>query len=100
MSEESDAAEKPTTDVHTTDEAKKEAEQARLAKTFRLIAGEEVLLTKRPSTFAFLGMLQYCYALKAFLCRLRSIATLTDHFVRCLSVRHTFGVSHPITLDW
>ena len=56
MSEESDAAETPTTDVHTTDEAKKEAEQARLAKTFRLIAGEEVLLTKRPSTFAFLGM--------------------------------------------
>ena len=56
MSEESDAAGTPTTDVHTTDEAKKEAEQARLAKTFRLIAGEEVLLTKRPSTFAFLGM--------------------------------------------
>jgi hypothetical protein len=44
------------TDVQTTDEAKKEAEQARLAKTFRLISGEEVLLTKRPSGFAFLGM--------------------------------------------
>lgn len=56
MSEESDAAGTPPADVHTTDEAKKEAEQARLAKTFRLIAGEEVLLTKRPSTFAFLGM--------------------------------------------
>jgi hypothetical protein len=56
MSEESDATEEPKTDVHTTDEAKQEAEQARLAKAFRLIAGEEVLLTKRPSTFAFLGM--------------------------------------------
>ena len=56
MSEESDAAETTTPDIHTTDEAKQEAEQARLAKTFRLIAGEEVLLTKRPSTFAFVGM--------------------------------------------
>ncbi len=56
MSEESDAADEPKTDVQTTDEAKKEAEQARLAKTFRLISGEEVLLTKRPSAFAFLGM--------------------------------------------
>jgi hypothetical protein len=56
MSEESDAAEEPKVDIQTTDEAKKEAEQARLAKTFRLISGEEVLLTKRPSFFAFVGM--------------------------------------------
>lgn len=56
MSEESDAANDAKNDVQTTDEAKKEAEQARLAKTFRLISGEEVLLTKRPSAFAFLGM--------------------------------------------
>jgi membrane protein YdbS with pleckstrin-like domain len=56
MSEESDATEEPKADVSTTDEAKQEAEQARLAKTFRLISGEEVLLTKRPSMFAFLGM--------------------------------------------
>jgi hypothetical protein len=38
------------------EEAKKAAEQAKLAKKFRLIAGEEVLLTKRPSTFAFLNL--------------------------------------------
>ena len=56
MSEESDAADDAKNDVQTTDEAKKDAEQARLAKTFRLISGEEVLLTKRPSAFAFLGM--------------------------------------------
>jgi hypothetical protein len=56
MSEESDADEEPKADVQTTDEAKQVAEQARLAKKFRLISGEEVLLTKRPSTFAFLGM--------------------------------------------
>ena len=56
MSEESDAADDAKNDVQTTDEAKKDAEQARLAKIFRLISGEEVLLTKRPSAFAFLGM--------------------------------------------
>ena len=56
MSEESDADNEPKTDVQTTDEAKHQAEQARLSKTFRLIAGEEVLLTKRPSTFAFIGL--------------------------------------------
>ena len=56
MSEESDADNEPTNDVQTTDEAKKDADNARLAKTFRLISGEEVLLTKRPSGFAFLGM--------------------------------------------
>ena len=56
MSEESDAAEEPNSEVQTTDEGKQVAEQARLAKKFRLIKGEEVLLTKRPSTFAFLGM--------------------------------------------
>lgn len=56
MSEESDAAVDTKPDVETTNEAKQKAEQARLAKTFRLIKGEEVLLTKRPSGFAFLGM--------------------------------------------
>ena len=56
MSEESEADNAPATDVQTTDEAKKESEQARLEKKFRLISGEEVLLTKRPSAFAFLGM--------------------------------------------
>jgi len=56
MSEESDAPEEVKPEVHTTNEAKQEAEQARLAKSFRLIAGEEVLLTKRPSTFAFIGL--------------------------------------------
>ncbi len=38
------------------EEAKKAAEQAKLAKKFRLIAGEEVLLTKRPRTFAILNL--------------------------------------------
>ena len=56
MSEESEVAEETNADVQTSDESKKEAEQARLKKIFRLIEGEEVLLTKRPSTFAFLGM--------------------------------------------
>ena len=56
MSEESDVAEETNANVQTSDESKKEAEQARLKKIFRLIEGEEVLLTKRPSTFAFLGM--------------------------------------------
>ena len=56
MSEKSDVAEETSANVQATDEAKKEAEQARLKKAFRLIEGEEVLLTKRPSTFAFLGM--------------------------------------------
>tara|TARA_B110000459_G_C16598905_1_gene490033 strand:+ start:799 stop:1842 length:1044 start_codon:yes stop_codon:yes gene_type:complete len=56
MSEESDAAEEPNSEVQTTNEGKQVADQARLAKKFRLIKGEEVLLTKRPSTFAFLGM--------------------------------------------
>ncbi|MFQ3317711.1 MAG: hypothetical protein ACI8T6_001147 [Candidatus Poseidoniaceae archaeon] len=56
MSEESDADEEPNVDTQTTVEAKYEAEQARLSKTFRLISGEEVLLTKRPSAFAFIGL--------------------------------------------
>tara|TARA_B100000459_G_C8574181_1_gene200148 strand:+ start:103 stop:1200 length:1098 start_codon:yes stop_codon:yes gene_type:complete len=56
MSEESEVAEETNANVQTSDESKKEAEQARLKKIFRLIEGEEVLLTKRPSTFAFLGM--------------------------------------------
>ena len=43
MSEESDAADDAKNDVQTTDEAKKDAEQARLAKTFRLISGEEAV---------------------------------------------------------
>jgi hypothetical protein len=42
--------------TQTTDEAKQAADQDRLEKTFRLIPGEEVLLTKRPSVFAFVPM--------------------------------------------
>lgn len=54
---ETSAPETPTTsDTQTTSESKKEAEQARLSKTFRLIPGEDVLLTKRPSVFAFIPM--------------------------------------------
>ena len=36
--------------------AKIAADQAKLGKKFRIIAGEEILLTKRPSTFAFLNL--------------------------------------------
>ena len=79
MSEESDAADDVKNDVQTTDEAKKEAEQARLAKTFRLISGEEVLLTKRPSGFAFLGMY------------LLGILVLAIHFI--------FDNAHQLTSD-
>ena len=40
----------------TTDEALKANNAEKLAKTFRLIDGEEILLTKKPSIFAFIGM--------------------------------------------
>ncbi len=79
MSEESDAADDAKIDVQTTDEAKKDAEQARLAKIFRLISGEEVLLTKRPSGFAFLGMY------------LLGLLVLAVHFI--------FDNAHQLTSD-
>jgi hypothetical protein len=53
---ESTPEEQPVVDTKAADEAKMAAEQAKLSKKFRLIAGEEVLLTKRPSTFAFLNL--------------------------------------------
>ncbi len=61
MSEESTEAEtlqeqQPAENPAASNEAKQAAEQEKLAKKFRLIAGEEVLLTKRPSTFAFLNL--------------------------------------------
>lgn len=61
MSEESTEADpvaeqENVVDSMAAEEAKKATEQEKLAKKFRLIAGEEVLLTKRPSTFAFLNL--------------------------------------------
>ncbi|MDE0858051.1 MAG: PH domain-containing protein [Candidatus Poseidoniaceae archaeon] len=61
MSEEStdtELAPEPTPEVDNkaAEEAKHASDQAKLAKKFRLITGEEVLLTKRPSTFAFLNL--------------------------------------------
>ena len=61
MSEESTSTE-PETDLAAVEDTKASeaaqlaAEQAKLGKKFRIIAGEEILLTKRPSTFAFLNL--------------------------------------------
>lgn len=44
------------TDEKTTAEESEVKNAEKLAKTFRLIEGEEILLTKKPSIFAFLGM--------------------------------------------
>ena len=61
MSEESTEAgatpeEETVVDPIASQAAEMAAEQEKLSKKFRLIAGEEVLLTKRPSTFAFLNL--------------------------------------------
>ena len=61
MSEESTEAgatpeEETVVDPIASQAAEMAAEQDKLSKKFRLIAGEEVLLTKRPSTFAFLNL--------------------------------------------
>lgn len=40
----------------TSEEASKEAKQQKLKNKFRTIEGEEILLTKQPSAFAFSGM--------------------------------------------
>lgn len=61
MSEESTEAgatpeEETVVDPIESQAAEMAAEQEKLSKKFRLIAGEEVLLTKRPSTFAFLNL--------------------------------------------
>ena len=61
MSEESTSTE-PEADLAAVEDTKASeaaqlaAEQAKLGKKFRIIAGEEILLTKRPSTFAFLNL--------------------------------------------
>ena len=43
-------------DAKAAEAAQLAAEQAKLGKKFRIIAGEEILLTKRPSTFAFVNL--------------------------------------------
>ena len=54
MSDESTTTETEA-DLATVEDTKA-AEQAKLGKKFRIIAGEEILLTKRPSTFAFVNL--------------------------------------------
>jgi len=61
MSEETPTADTETeaaalAETKANEAAKTAADQAKLGKKFRIIAGEEILLTKRPSTFAFLNL--------------------------------------------
>ncbi len=44
------------TEEKTTNEESEAQKAAKLAKVFRLIEGEEILMTKKPSIFGFLGM--------------------------------------------
>ena len=44
------------TEEKTTEEESEVKSNEKLAKTFRLIDGEEILMTKKPSIFAFLGL--------------------------------------------
>ena len=45
-----------STEEKTTNEESEAQKAEKLAKTFRLIPGEEILMTKKPSIFGFLGM--------------------------------------------
>ena len=49
-------SEEATTDEAMASEELESQQTENLAKKFRLIPGEEIHLTKKPSTFAFVGM--------------------------------------------